>query len=663
MPENKNEYSANDIKVLKGLDPVRKRPGMYTEVNNPNHIIQEVIDNSADECLGGFADMLKVVLHSDDSISIEDNGRGIPVEKHPEEKVSAVQVIMTTLHAGGKFDKDENGPYGFSGGLHGVGVAVTNALSIRLEVTVKRDGGVYAITFEDGGNVTQALKKTGTVLSDETGTLVNVLPDPKYFDNPNIHVKSLERLLRSKAVLMPGINVTLINEKAKDEEGKVKTWCYQDGMTQYLDEMIEGRETVCPVFNESQFYDPDENGGEFNKGEGADWAIAWVREGLGVGESYVNLIPTTQGGTHVNGLRTGVSDAIRMFSDHHSLLPRGVKISPEDVWAKACFLLSAKLLDPQFQGQVKEKLNSREAVKLISSMFKNRFEIWLNENVEYGKAIAELAILAATERMKQDKKIIKKKTSGIATLPGKLTDCEASESLRAELFLVEGDSAGGSAKQARIREFQAVMPLRGKVLNTWEKTAHDALQNNEVNDISVAIGLDPHEPEDTVDLNQLRYGKIIIMADADVDGAHIQTLLIALFVKHFPKVVENGHLYVAQPPLYRLDVPSQGKSKPARTIYVLDDLEMESFQRKLKDENVDVEKIKVSRFKGLGEMSSTQLKETTMNPDTRRLLPLFIQPGTEDETMHDINRCMAKKEAGARREWIEKTADLANADI
>jgi len=665
MPRDNKRYSASDIKVLEGLEPVKKRPGMYTEVDRPNHIIQEVIDNGADECLAGFADTLKVVIHADDRVSIEDNGRGIPIDKHPEKKVPAVEVIFTTLHSGGKFDKDdENSAYSFSGGLHGVGVAVTNALSRSVEVTVKKDGAEHNMLFENGGEVTKKLRKTATKVGvNESGTLVTILPDPKYFDSPNINVPRLERLLRTKAVLMPGTTVVLINEKAKGESDREKIWFYEDGMTQYLEEMLEGKETVCPTFSGGRFYDPSENGGEFNKGEGADWAIAWVREGQGVGESYVNLIPTTQHGTHVNGLRTGVSDAIRQFADHHSLLPRGIKISPEDVWGKACFLLSAKLLDPQFQGQVKEKLNSREAVKLISSMFKDRFELWLNENREYGKAIAELAVQAATERMKQDKKNTKKRSSGLATLPGKLTDCEASGTLRAELFLVEGDSAGGSAKQARLREFQAVMPLRGKVLNTWEMTANAALGNNEVHDISVAMGVDPHGPNDEVDLNHLRYGKIIIMADADVDGSHIRTLLEALFLKHFPKVLENGHIYTAQPPLYRLDVPSQGKSKPARTLYILDDDEMEAAKKKLSDEGVNLEKVKVGRFKGLGEMNPAQLKETTMNPDTRRLMPLFVVPGQEKEMEVAANRCFAKKESAARRVWFEQEADKANVDI
>lgn len=639
------KYSEASIKVLKGLEPVRQRPGMYTRTENPCHIVQEAIDNASDEALAGFADKIEVVLHQDNSVTISDNGRGIPVGIHPEEGIPTVEIVFTRLHAGGKFDKKTGGAYSFSGGLHGVGVSVTNALSKRLEVNVMREGGIHRIAFENG-EVAEPLEKTGTC-GRKTGTTLHVVPNPVYFDSPVIPLNDLERLLRSKAVLLPNVSVSLAIEKT----GEKKTWNYPEGLKGYLVEMLDDTETVIPFFEGEKV---SGKSSDFSEGEGAAWVIAWSEEGAVCRESYVNLIPTPAGGTHESGLREGVFQAVRNFVDHHNLLPKGVKLISEDLFSRASFVLSAKILDPQFQGQTKERLSSREAVKLVSAMITDPFELWLNEHVEYGKKLAELAIRQAQNRLKSAKKVEKKKGSGVAVLPGKLTDCESKDASRTELFLVEGDSAGGSAKMGRNKEFQAILPLRGKVLNTWEQEASRLFANNEIHDIAVAIGIDPHEE----DLSSLRYEKICIMADADVDGAHIQVLLLTLFYRHFPKLIEMGHVYVAQPPLFRIDTQGQGKSKPPKKYYALDDAELAAMEDRLSKEGV--KNWSISRFKGLGEMSPEQLWDTTMNPDTRRLLKISLGEEDTDSTM---NMLMSKHEAGARRSWIEEHGNEAEADI
>ncbi len=653
-------YDADAIRALEGLDPVRKRPGMYTNTANPNHIVQEVIDNAADECLSQFATTIRVTLHADGSVSVEDDGRGIPVDLHKQKQRPAIEVIFATLHAGGKFD---GAHYTFSGGLHGVGVSVTNALSTRLEATVRRDGAQWSIAFEGGELVRELSRDEVRVPKRATGTSVRVWPDPRYFDSPHVHRPSLERLLRSKAVLLPGTRVILEVEARDGGEPERREWRYEAGLQDHLADLVGDRETACPIYAGGRFYAPEDNGAEFSEGEGIDWALTWVTEGQGVGESYVNLIPTTQHGTHLNGFRTAACDAIRAFSEHHNLLPRGVKLAPEDIWSKACFLLSARLKEPQFQGQTKERLSSREAARLVTLMFRDRFELWLNENVEHGRAVADLAVKAAAERLRKGKKIAKKQQGTLGTLPGKLADCKEDNPELTELYLVEGDSAGGSAKQARNRDIQAVLPLRGKILNTWEMGSNDVLASEATHNIVVSLGVDPHGPNDPVDLSGLRYGKVIIMTDADVDGAHIRSLLAGFFLRHFPALVARGHVFVAEPPLYRVDVPAHGKYKERRTLYCLDDEELQVARDKALAEGVDPEKIKVQRFKGLGEMNPPQLWETTMNPDTRRVLPLFVPPGQEADTFSRVHRCLGKKEAAARREWIEREGNLAEVDV
>ncbi len=652
---SQNSYTADSITVLKGLEPVKQRPGMYTRTENPLHIIQEVIDNAADEAMAGFCRKIAVSLHKDGSVSVADDGRGIPVEIHPVEGVSTVEVVFTRLHAGGKFNKTDDGSaYRFSGGLHGVGVSVTNALSHRLEVEVVRDGGRHQLVFS-GGEVIEPLARIGDAPKKASGTRVRVWPDAKYFDAAELPRGELERLLRSKAVLMPGLEVSL-----SIEGGEQRTWRFDDGMRGYLAESLPV-EPLIPLFS-GEKYAPkgDEN---FAAGEGAAWAVAWTLEGSPVRESYVNLIPTPAGGTHEAGLRDGIFQAIKNFIDHHTLLPKGVKLTADDAFGRASFLLSARVLDPSFQGQTKERLNSRDAVQLVSRMVRDPFELWLNEHIEYGKKLAELAIKAAQARARAAQKVEKRKSSGVAVLPGKLSDCESEDINRNELFLVEGDSAGGSAKLARDKETQAILPLRGKVQNAWEVDKDRLFANAEIHDIAVALGIEPHTRNDAPDLSELRYGKLIIMSDADVDGSHIQTLLLTLFFRHFPKLIENGHIYVAQPPLYRLDVPAQGKKRPPRRLYALDDQELNSLRDKLVREGVKADHIEVGRFKGLGEMNPDQLRETTMDPATRRVLPVQVRPEAFDETLRMFTLLMGKGEASGRRAWMEEKGDSVEADV
>jgi topoisomerase IV subunit B len=648
------DYSEGSIRVLKGLEPVKQRPGMYTRTDNTLHVIQEVLDNAADESLAGHGKRIKVILHADGSVSVEDDGRGIPFGMHPEEKAPVIELVYTRLHAGGKFDKGSGGAYSFSGGLHGVGVSVTNALSRRLEVATHREGQVARIVFS-GGDVIEPLQIRKAQEGDRRqGTTVRAWPDAKYFESTQLPLAELAHLLRSKAVLMPGVTVSLVNEKTKDTQ----SWQYKGGLRDYLLQTLTA-EPVIPLF-EGEGY--AQNNDAFAEGEGAQWAVAFTEDGQPVRESYVNLIPTINGGTHEAGLRDGLFNAVKGFIDLHSLLPKGVKLLPEDVFARASYVLSAKVLDPQFQGQIKERLNSRDAVRLVSSFVRPALELWLNQHVEYGRKLAELAIKAAQSRQKAGQKVEKHKGSGVAVLPGKLTDCESRDLSHNEVFLVEGDSAGGSAKMGRDKESQAILPLRGKVLNTWEVERDRLFANTEIHDISVAIGVDPHGPDDTPDLSGLRYGKICILSDADVDGSHIQVLLLTLFFRHFPKLIETGHVFVARPPLYRIDAPARGK-KPASKTYALDEGELTATLDKLRKEGVREGAWSISRFKGLGEMSAEQLWETTLNPDTRRLLP--IQLGRLDflQTQELITKLMGKGEAAARRELMELHGNAVEIDI
>ncbi|MDY7790770.1 DNA topoisomerase IV subunit B [Burkholderia ubonensis] len=651
-------YSEASIKVLKGLEPVKQRPGMYTRTENPLHIIQEVIDNASDEALGGYGKQITVTLHADHSVSVEDDGRGIPFGLHPEEGVPVVEIVFTRLHAGGKFDKAAGGAYTFSGGLHGVGVSVTNALATRLDVTVWRDGKIAELGFAEGDVVKPLSTQAAGRGEKKSGTRVQVWPNPKYFDSPNLPLGELQRLLRSKAVLLPGVEVVLVNEKT----GERQAWKYEDGLRGYLLDEMNGSELLIPLFEGERFADSRSGDDTFAEGEGASWVVAWSEEGSLVRESYVNLIPTPAGGTHESGLRDGLYQAVKSFVELHNLQPKGVKLLAEDVFARVSFVLSAKVLDPQFQGQIKERLNSRDAVKLVSSFSRPALELWLNQHVEHGKKLAELVIKQAQARTRAGQKVEKRKSSGVAVLPGKLTDCETEDIARNELFLVEGDSAGGSAKMGRDKEYQAILPLRGKVLNTWETERDRLFANNEVHDISVAIGVDPHSPDDGVDLSNLRYGKICILSDADVDGSHIQVLLLTLFFKHFPQLIERGNVFVARPPLFRVDAPARGK-KPAQKLYALDEGELEAILDKLRKDGVRDTQWSVSRFKGLGEMSAEQLWDTTMNPDTRRLMPVKLGELDYESTVARMTMLMGKGEAAARRGWLEEKGNEVEADI
>jgi topoisomerase-4 subunit B len=628
---------------------------MYTRTDNPLHIIQEVLDNAADEALAGYGKKIKVILHLDGSVSIEDDGRGIPFGMHPEENAPVIELVFTRLHAGGKFDKGKGGAYSFSGGLHGVGVSVTNALSKRLEATSYREGKVATLAFS-AGDVIEPLVARATGEGDrKQGTTVRAWPDAKYFESSALPMNELMHLLRSKAVLMPGVTVTLVNEKTKETQ----QWQYKAGLRDYLTQTLNG-DPVIPLFEGEGF--ADANHDSFAEGEGASWAVAFTEDGAPVRESYVNLIPTSAGGTHDSGLRDGLFTAVKSFIELHGLLPKGVKLMPEDVFARASYVLSAKVLDPQFQGQIKERLNSRDAVRLVSSFVRPALELWLNEHVDYGKKLAELAIKAAQTRQKAGQKVEKRKSSGVAVLPGKLTDCESKDILHNEVFLVEGDSAGGSAKMGRNKECQAILPLRGKVLNTWEVDRDRLFANNEIHDISVAIGVDPHGPNDNPDMSNLRYGKVCILSDADVDGSHIQVLLLTLFFRHFPKLIETGHLYVARPPLFRVDAPARGK-KPASKAYALDDGELMAIIDKLRKDGVKEGGWSISRFKGLGEMSAEQLWDTTLNPDTRRLLPIELGPLDNAGTENLMTQLMGKGEAAARRELMELHGDSIEIDV
>lgn len=628
-----SSYNAADIEVLSGLEPVRKRPGMYTDTTRPNHLAQEVIDNSVDEAIAGHATRIDVILHKDGSLTVADDGRGMPVDIHPEKGKPGVEVILSTLHAGGKFS---NKNYQFSGGLHGVGISVVNALSKHLEIWVRRDGKEYNIAFS-GGELASPLEEVGTVGKRNTGTRLRFWPDPKYFDSSRFSVKQLKHVLRAKAVLCPGLKITFHDETT----GETEEWHYEDGLVDYLLEAVGD----APRLPEEPF-----TGSVQGKDDAAEWALLWLPEGgEQVAESYVNLIPTPQGGTHVNGLRTGLTEAVREFCEYRNLLPRGIKLAPDDVWDKLSYILSVKLTDPQFAGQTKERLSSREAAAFVSGVIKDAFGVYLNQHVSVGEQIAQLAISNAQTRQRAGKKVVRKKVTSGPALPGKLADCTLQDLSRTELFLVEGDSAGGSAKQARDREFQAIMPLRGKILNTWEVDADQVLGSQEIHDISVAIGVEPGSP----DLKDLRYGKVCILADADSDGLHIATLICALFFRHFRPLVEAGHVYVAMPPLYRIDV---GKEK----FYALDDAERDGILNRIEAEKKKG-KISVTRFKGLGEMNPMQLRETTMAPDTRRLIRLTVD--SAEDTAKTMDMLLAKKRSSDRKQWLETSGDLAEITV
>lgn len=635
---SENIYNANDITVLKDLEPVQLRPGMYTDTTRPNHLGQEVIDNSVDEALAGYATKIEVILYQDQSLEVIDNGRGMPVDIHPVEKISGIELILTKLHAGGKFS---NKNYQFAGGLHGVGISVVNALSARVDVSVKRNGEIYHIAFADGKKI-EELEVVGTCGRRTTGTAVRFWPNAKYFDSAKFSVSRLRHLLRAKAVLCPGLEIKFIDKVNQTEE----RWCYQDGLSDYLLEAVDGVATLP----EQPFI------GEFKSDtEAVNWALFWLPEGGNIiGESYVNLIPTPLGGTHVNGLRQGLLDAMREFCEFRNLLPRGVKLTADDIWERCAYILSLKMQDPQFAGQTKERLSSRQSAVFVSGVVKDSFSLWLNQNIQQAEQLAEMAIASAQRRLRSAKKVVRKKLVSGPALPGKLADCTQQDLSCTELFLVEGDSAGGSAKQARDREYQAILPLRGKILNTWEVAGDQVLGAQEIHDIAVALGIDP----DTDDLSQLRYGKVCILADADSDGLHIATLLCALFLRHFPKLVEEGHVYVAMPPLYRIDL---GKE----VHYALDENEKEAILERLKSRKG---KINVQRFKGLGEMNPLQLRETTMDPNTRRLVQLVYQPnqGSDDEADHTLemlDMLLAKKRADDRKNWLQEKGDHAELNV
>jgi topoisomerase-4 subunit B len=662
MPSSKQPgaYAEASIRVLKGLEPVKQRPGMYTRTDNPLHIVQEVIDNAADEALASTARRIGVTLHADGSVSVDDDGRGIPFGLHPEEGVPVVEIVFTRLHAGGKFDKGAGGAYSFSGGLHGVGVSVTNALARRMQVTVWRDGQAASIAFSGGDVVEPLALRKAAAGERKQGTSVRVWPDPKYFESAELPRAELVHLLRSKAVLMPGVTVTLTQERSGQKVPETQQWLFKGGLRDYLLQSLPA-EPLIPLFEGEQFAGANETD-NYAEGEGAAWCVAFTDDGALLRESYVNLIPTVAGGTHESGLKDGLFAAIKGFVDMHALLPKGVKLMPEDVFSRASFVLSAKVLDPQFQGQIKERLNSRDTLRLVSNYVRPALELWLNQHVEWGRKLAELVIRQAQTRQRAAQKVEKKKGSGVAVLPGKLTDCESRDLLFNEVFLVEGDSAGGSAKMGRDKETQAVLPLRGKVLNTWEVERDRLFANNEIHDIAVALGVDPHGPADEPDFSGLRYGKVCILSDADVDGSHIQVLLLTLFFRHFPKLIERGHVHIARPPLYRIDAPARGK-RPAAKIYALDDGELEAALDKLRKEGAREGSWTISRFKGLGEMNAEQLWETTLNPETRRLLPVSWAGSGFEAATRTLTQLMGKGEAAARRELMELHGDAVEVDV
>ena len=626
-------YGADEITVLKDLEPVQLRPGMYTDTTRPNHLGQEVIDNSVDEALSGYASHIDVILHADNSLEVIDNGRGMPVDIHSTEKISGVELILTKLHAGGKFS---NKNYTFSGGLHGVGISVVNALSQRVEIKIKRHGEIYAIAFENGVKV-EELTVIGSCPKKQTGTTVRFYPNPKYFDSPRFSVSRLRHLLRAKAVLCPKLTIRFIDHINNNEE----IWYYEDGLSDYLSEALKESESLP---------NPPFIGDVVGETEAVSWALTWLPEGGELlAESYVNLIPTSQGGTHVNGLRNGLFKAMVEFCDIHNLLPKGVKLTAEDVWNRCAYVLSLKIQEPQFAGQTKERLSSRQASSYVDSVIKDAFSLWLNQNVQIGKTLADMAISSAQSRLRAAKKVVRKKLVSGPALPGKLADCLSQDLTRTELFLVEGDSAGGSAKQARDKEFQAILPLRGKILNTWEVSSDQVLASQEVHDIAIAIGIDP----DSDNLEELRYGKICILADADSDGLHIATLLCALFLRHFPQLVKDGHVYVAMPPLYRIDV---GKDQ---VHYALDEAEKEAILHRLASKKA---KLNVQRFKGLGEMNPSQLRETTMDPSTRRLVQLTLDEGDEQtpSTFEIMDMMLVKKRSEDRKKWLQERGNEAD---
>ncbi len=646
-------YDESSISVLKGLEPVKQRPGMYTRTENPLHILQEVIDNSADEAIAGYATEISIECHDDKSFSVTDNGRGIPVGMHPEEKISTIELVFTRLHAGGKFNKDNNNSYNFSGGLHGVGVSVTNALSNRLEANVFRGGYQWKVVFENG-SVVESLKKIKR--TKHVGTKIRVWPNKKYFDELNISLAQLEKSLLTKAILLPGVVINLLDEKRKLKS----SWCFNNGPKEYFSSIISKDHLVVPVWQCEKYVEANSS---FHIGEGFEALLAFTETGQNTQEAFVNLIPTTGSGTHVSGFKEGIFAAVKGFIDKQGMTIKGVKLSSDDVFQGASFFLSCKVFDPQFQGQTKERLSNRETHKLISSFSKDSFEIWLHNNVNYGRKIAELVLANAQNRQKNQKLNEKRKVSSIAILPGKLTDCESKRLDENELFLVEGDSAGGSAKMGRNKNFQAILPLRGKILNSWELDKVKLLSNREICNISIALGIPPHQKHEDYVEGDLRYGKICILADADVDGSHIQVLLITLFLKHFPGLVKSGRLFIAQPPLYRIDIKGKYRKEFGEKVYVRDETELQIRFKQFDQKRVPKEALSFSRFKGLGEMSAQQLWETTLDPINRQLLRVTIDNDRKSSTEKKINLLMSKTESLARKKWMQEKGNNASIDV